>query len=135
VPAPPAAGSTFTAKNWTFANASRTDSAFGAITLIDSGIAMVAGTVYHFTISVDPVNETYVGSVGNGSTTFTSGTLNWRNAVGNPNTSGGYFNATATTDGAETRSYSLDSLNIVPEPTSLGAFGCAALMIGLRRRK
>jgi hypothetical protein len=99
--------------------------------LVDSGVSFAANTVYRFVISLDPVNREYNVSI-NG--TYTSSTLGFRQntTTANPNL---HFGARTSAVG-ETRTFSLDNVNIaaVPEPSvaMLGGIGLLAL---LRRRR
>ena len=132
-PAP--AGGNFAARKWEFYSGGAT-SAFGDGSIVDSGISLVSGTTYFFSITTDPSTRTYVGTVSDGTNSFTTGTLNWRNQVDNPASSGGFFTASITSSAAgETRSASLDSISIVPEPSSSLLLLGAAAILGTRRKR
>ncbi|MDB5294601.1 MAG: hypothetical protein JWO31_584 [Phycisphaerales bacterium] len=132
----------FVAKRWEFYNASATTNAFTSGALVDSGIALTSGATYRFTITTDPATKTYVGSVtdlANPGATFTSGTLNWRTASTNTTgLAGGVLEFGNSGNAAgETRAFSLDGVQVVPEPAAAGllagAVGIAAA--GRRRRR
>ncbi|MGB6220209.1 thrombospondin type 3 repeat-containing protein [Haloferula sp.] len=56
----------------------------GENNMVDSGIALVLGNTYRFTISTDPATGTYTASVdnlGDAAAGFTSGTLGYRSSV------------------------------------------------------
>jgi len=126
----------FVADTWLFYSGSTSTNAFNNGTVANSGIALTPGTTYHFTITTNPVTKTYLGSVSDGVTTYTTPTaLNWRNYSSNPTASGGYFIASTIADNAgETRAYSLDSVQIVPEPSTMPLLMGALGLLGLRRR-
>ena len=133
-PSPTTTG--FAAKHWEFYNGSTAGTGFNAGTLADSGMTITSGTTYHFTITSNPATKTYVGSVSDGTTTFTTGTLNWRNYSLNPTSSGGYLNFSAVGDLAgDARAFSLDNISVTPEPGSgaLAVAGCAAALFRRRR--
>lgn len=133
---PATAGGNFAAGKWEFYSGGASSTAFDQGTIVDSGISMVSGTTYFFTITTDPTTRTYVGTVSDGVNSFTTGTLNWRNTSANPTASGGYFVTSLTSSApGEIRSASLDSISIVPEPSSsLLLLGTAALL-GTRRKR
>jgi hypothetical protein len=134
---PAAAGGTFTALHWEFYSGGTSSTAFGSGTLVDSGLTLTSGTTYHFTIDTDPATKTYVGTVSDGTTSFTSGTLNWRNFSTNPTASGGIFTAgLATSAAGETRAAALDSIVIVPEPSTITLLAIMGIIgLGVRRPK
>jgi hypothetical protein len=114
--------------------------AISSIPFVDSGIAMVVGTVYHFEIEVDPDNKQYKPSVSDGTNSFTAaGYLGFRNKDATALTASWlHFNLGLTTTSADL-GYSVDNLEItvVPEPNalllaSIGMIG--ASVCGLRRR-
>lgn len=129
---PATANGNFQANTWNFYSGGST-TGFGDGTIVSSGIALTTGTTYYFTIVNDPVTRTYVATVSNGTTSFTSGTLNWRDrSVGS---SGGYFTASLiTTNSNEVRSASIDNILIVPEPSSAMLLIPAGALL-LRRRR
>ena len=132
----PAAVPGFVANSWGFYDGGATSTAFNSGTFIDSGISLSSGVTYSFTIVTDPASRTYVGTVSDGTTQFVSEPLNWRSYSTNPTTSGGYFFAGVSADtGAEERTFSLDGIHIVPEPSCLllGIAGLLPLTV-LRRR-
>jgi hypothetical protein len=72
----PTAGDTpidFVAGNWGFLRGVNGGTAsFPGMTFIDTGIAMTAGTVYHFKLEIDPPNRSYKPSLSDGVTSFVS---------------------------------------------------------------
>lgn len=102
---------------WTFYDGDRDGGARLAENNVASTIAVVAGQVYDFTIIVDPESESYIGSVSNGTDTFTTGTLGWRTS--RTDVIGGYlcFDTRAGgVMGTEVRSFSLDDVVITHLP-------------------
>jgi len=63
---------------WIFYDGNRDSGAMDVTRTVSSDIVVVSGTVYDFTIVVDPETQSYIGSVTDGTHTFTSGTLGWR---------------------------------------------------------
>jgi len=63
---------------WIFYDGNRDSGAMDVTRTVSSDMTVVSGTVYDFTIVVDPETQSYVGSVTDGINTFTSGTLGWR---------------------------------------------------------
>lgn len=133
----PAAVPGFVANHWGFYNGGSSSTAFNSGSFIDSGITAVSGQTYSFTIVTDPLSKTYVGSISiNGSVAFTSAPLNWRSYSTNPTSSGGYFFAGVSADAAgESRSFSLDGINIVPEPSALLLASTGLLSLAVLRRR
>jgi hypothetical protein len=87
---------------------------------VSTGIAMNANTVYHFEIKVDPATRTYIGKVSDGTTTFTSEALNFRNQ-GDSALSASYmaFGArqqNTANEGLTDYPFSFDTVSIVPTP-------------------
>lgn len=86
----------------------------GSGTWINTGMAVVTGVVYHFTINLDPANKEYTVSIFDGTTTVTSAPLGYRTAAAAP-ASLSYlaFGSRDTTSG-QTITQSLDNLTITP---------------------
>ncbi|MBN1910898.1 MAG: PEP-CTERM sorting domain-containing protein [Pirellulales bacterium] len=109
----------------------------GPVNRLDSDIALREGGVYEFTITVDPMTQTYdIELTDDLNNTFSQTGLSWRIGA---ETIGGVLNFMARGDTAnDIRSWSIDEIVItqVPEPSTLVlVFG--ALLLGLvwRRRK
>jgi len=133
----PSAVPGFVANHWGFYDGGTAGTGFNAGTFVDSGITVAAGQTYSFNIVSDPLTRTYVGSISiDGSVAFTSDPLKWRNYSTNPSSSGGYFFAGVSADAAgETRSFSLDDIQVAPEPSSLLLATAGLLTLGTRRRR
>lgn len=100
---------------------------------INTGMTFTAGTTYEFTIAVDADTRTYVASIYNGTTTYTSGTLGFRSSS-LVDGSYLYFGASGSGSG-QTFNYAIDNLTVVPEPgTSVLCLGAVALVTFFRRR-
>lgn len=69
-PAP--AGGNFASRSWEFYSGDASSTTFDQGTIVGSRISMVSGTTYFFTISTDPTIQTYVGTVSDGVTSFTT---------------------------------------------------------------
>jgi hypothetical protein len=106
---------------------------------INTGMQITTGTVYSFTLDLNPASYQYVVSINNGSTTFTSGTLGYRNTSASPSTFNHLLFNSKDFAGTQTITYSLDNIAVtaVPEPASgvLLLVGCAALFFIRRRGK
>ncbi len=104
---------------------------------VDTDMALVAGGVYEFTITIDPDAKTYDATVSDGTDSFTAPDLGWR-------TSANYVGGNITFanwgyGGGDDRAFSLDSLVIsqVPEPSTavMAVLAIVSLAgLGLRRR-
>ncbi|NLE38897.1 MAG: PEP-CTERM sorting domain-containing protein, partial [Pirellulaceae bacterium] len=65
---------------WVFYDGNRDSGAMDVNRTVSSDIVVVSGTVYDFTIVVDPETQSYVGSITDGVNSYTTGTLGWRRA-------------------------------------------------------
>jgi len=63
---------------WIFYDGNRDSGSMDVTRTVSSEITVVSGTVYDFTIIVDPESRSYIGTVTDGVHTFTTGTLGWR---------------------------------------------------------
>lgn len=115
---------------------------FGAGTGVDSGISVVFGKTYHFTLEIDPTTKSYLASVSDGTNSFTTSTaINFRSTSATD--IGQYLNFGAKlNNGTLTNtsvSLSLDNLSVIPEPSTvalLGAVaGIGAITTTVRRRR
>ncbi len=101
---------TAVAKKWAFYNGLQDGGAFNENRLINTGVPLVTGTTYDFTITVDPANRQYDASVSNGSTTSSVTGLGFRTSstqVGRTLHFGGKGNRPA-----DERAFSLDSIHL-----------------------
>lgn len=87
---------------------------------VATGIDIVAGGVYEFTIIVDPETHTYDATVSNGAESFTITDLGWRSAA--LGIGGNLHFGAVCSDELDTRAFSLDELVIsqTSEPTIPG---------------
>jgi hypothetical protein len=90
---------------------------------VNTGVTVTTGTIYDFHVAVDPTDYTYDVTIKSGSTTlYDSKTLvpdglGWRTSAStSPGILGFLGNVTTT---ADTRNFSVDSIRIVPEPSTL----------------
>lgn len=101
---------------WVFYDGQHDNGTLDAALNVESTVAIVAGGVYDFTITVDPDTQTYVGSVTNGINTYTTGPLGWRSAS---TEIGGYLVfSTRSSDDQDVRAFSLDEIIITQLPDS-----------------
>jgi len=89
-------------------------------TTSSTGIALTQGTVYHFTVNVDPATRSWTVLVDNGSASYQSPSLGFRAA---PSADGGnavYFGASVrSTTGAV--AYSVDNVAVAPTGATAGS--------------
>lgn len=107
--------------------------------LVSSGISIVAGNVYRFTLDIDPATKSYVVTLVDltADLSYTSPTLGF---ASNVTQVGGNLNFGVTKAAGDTPlAWSLDSVSVtaVPEPTSAALVGGGLLLIvahSMRRR-
>jgi hypothetical protein len=56
----------------------------GGGTFVDTGMPLTEGTVYHFSIEIDPVNKEFTAFIDNGTTIVSSGTMGYRTSSAAP---------------------------------------------------
>lgn len=119
--------------NWIFHNGAGNTNFIGA-DLVDSGIPLVLGDTYRFTILDDPSTGTYIASVGNLANmagVFTTGSLGYRGAAAaDPFI---HFGARMSNNG-DTAGFTVDNVSIVPEPSSLLLSSVGIFALFRRRR-
>lgn len=111
---------------------------FGAV---KSGISIVTGTVYHFTLEIDPATQSYFGTVSDGVSSFTTEAAVLFRALGATN-AGEWLNfgvklANSGTAVDASASFSIDNLMIIPEPSTVALLTTAAgiAMVRMFRRR
>jgi hypothetical protein len=120
-------------RTWAFYDGNQDGGAFNANNYVSTGMALVSGTVYEFSVTLDPSTRTYVGTVSNGTTTFVSDPLGFRTSAFSANGSVQFGMRQST--GTDNFQFSLDSIQIVPEPSALGLVLLGLAGFGLRRRR
>jgi hypothetical protein len=119
-----------------------TGQAFGAANVVDTGISLVQGTTYHFSITILGAGQWNL-KLSNGSTTYDSslsgGPFGFRSNAALPsgNMYFGYQDVGSNTDTLPGLvSMQLDNVSVVPEPSVfvLGGLGIAAAFAFRRRR-
>jgi hypothetical protein len=123
---------------WLFYNGAKDSGSVNTNLFVSSGMAITEGTVYRFTIDLDPASLTYAATINNGSTSVTSSVMGYRTATAsNLNNStlnfNGFFNAST-----DTLTFSLDSVSVsqIPEPSTYAALiGLGALGFAAYRRR
>ncbi len=113
------------------------DSDFTGANLINTGVDLVAGVTYSFTIQVNPAGTgTYtVSFIGSNGTSYNSGTLDFRNqnsAVANQIV---FASVTSATDDGTTFSFDNFAIDGVPEPSAALLVGISGLAVLARRRR
>jgi hypothetical protein len=94
-------------------------------------LAMVAGTTYSFTIEVLSDSQTWNLSVTDGVTTASSTGLKWWGTNTQPFVAFGARGSAAN----ETRSFSIDNVSVVPEPSGVALFTLGGVALLTRRRR
>lgn len=90
---------------------------------VNTGITVTTGTIYDFHVEVDPETYTYDVTISTGgtelydSTTLFPDGLGWRTNAADVAGIVGFLGNVTTT--ADTRDFSVDSIHIVPEPSTL----------------
>lgn len=122
-----------TSSGWQWINGDRA----GGQTTVSSGVSVISGDTYLFTVTANASTGMWTGSVQDltaGGQTITSSTLGFRSSA---STLGGYLTF-GVSDGnpstAGTYGFSVDSISIVPEPTTM-ALSLMALLIGWTGRR
>lgn len=82
----------------------------GVDNIIDTGVALTVGTVYSFVVDVDPVNQSYIVSIYDGVTLYTSPPLGLRCAAFDGGNS--LYVYAAVRDTTHAMGFSLDSVSI-----------------------
>jgi hypothetical protein len=130
------------ANTWGFLNnpTPGTTASIAAMQFVSSGIAMNADMVYHFELAVDPANKRYTPSVSDGTNTFTaSSPLYFRNQAAAASSASylafGARQKNTANSGLANYPFSIDSVNIVPEPGSILLITFAGIgLVGFARR-
>lgn len=116
----------------------------GTNQLFDSGISVVTGHVYSFSLLLDMTEKSYVGTVTdlNTSVSFTSNVIFFRNqgSVTNTALEFGALLATGGSTTGQSMNFSVDSISVsnIPEPSTTVAFmgiGALGMTLAMRRRK
>ncbi len=128
-----------TSSGWQWINGDRA----GGQTVVSSGLSIISGDTYLFTVTADASTGSWIGAVQDltlGSSAVTSSTLYFRSSA---SSLGGYLTIGVSDGNASTTGtygFSLDSISIVPEPTAM-ALNLMALVIAwtghraMRRRQ
>ncbi len=121
--------------NWYFFD-NNGDSDFATKNMYDTGLAMVAGTVYQITVDVNPLAGTYGASVSDGTSTVSQGGLTFRRGASSiASATEHYINFGGTNSSAsDNGSFSVDNILIVPEPSVVLLAALGGLFL-LRRQR
>ncbi len=122
-----------TSPKWQCYNGARDSGSFSASRLVDSGMAVVPGTTYDFTIEANPATRTYAVTINNGSTTASVTNLGFRTSTASLGDTIGVF---ARKDAAgDSLSFCIDKISITGSdlpspPTPPDTFPCVFDMVG-----
>lgn len=121
------------AAKWAFYNGTQDDAAFTTSRLSNTNVAVVAGAVYTFAITLNPADRTWTASISqNGSLVYTSGTLGFNTSSTSVD---GILNfATRGSFSTDDPKFSIDNISVVPEPTALAAVALTGMALLGRRR-
>ena len=112
-----------------------TSTGFNTANFVNSGFTVTSGDVYHFTVNLNPAALTYTVTIADttAGTSYTSGTENFRTS----NTTLQNSLTFNDSDGGSALGYSLDSISIVPEPSTwvAGLLSIGILGVIVRRRQ
>lgn len=100
-------------QTWAFYNGSRDGASWNGGNYVNTGIAIIPDTVYTFSIALDPSTRSWVGTVSNGTASFTSSALGFRTSA--YSASGTFTMGMQEEISSNNLTASLDSLSIVPE--------------------
>lgn len=123
--------------HWYFYNNTATsgNGEFNTANMVDTGIALVSGVTYSFVVTVDPVSKTYYASIsGSDSTFFEQGNMRFRNQTTDGTTHTNLLFGGATSNANDQLTWSIDNINIVPEPSTAFLAGLSGLLCFVRRR-
>ncbi len=120
----------FSAREWYFYNGVSTTTTslnvFTSNNMRMTGMMLESDVVYSITVNVDPASQTYSASISNGTTSFSASGLNFRNQ-GTTNNASNLVLGGSNTGTNHTLNWSIDSISVVPEPSS----GLLAMLSGV----
>lgn len=101
----------------------------GGGTTISTGLGMTQGTVYSFTVNVDPASRSWTVGIDNGVTQYQSGTLGFRSSGTGEAGNSVYFGA-AVRNTTGTVGFSLDNLQIFSGSSALSKDWPSPVIVG-----
>lgn len=126
------------AAKWALYNGTRDGAGFDVNKFLDTGVALTAGTVYHFIVDVDPAKGDWDVAILYPGGAYTSPTLGYRGipaSVVADYVSFGLCTKAATAGVSEVMEFSADSINITPEPATMCLLGLGLAGLILRRKR
>ncbi len=124
------------ANQWAFYDGLQNNGGFSTSLFVDSGLTAVVGTTYSFEVTLRPEDREWDVRVTDGVTTVSQNGLGFRRSAFN---TPGYLGFGADVGGSSGNlRYSIDNVNIVPEPAALLIWslmaGLGAVLAWTRRR-
>lgn len=111
-----------------------TDSAFNSDNMRVSNISLAAGVTYSFTVTVNPLTRKYDASITDGTNTFTQIGMDFRNQTAAASSSTNLVFGGSTSSVNDQLTWSIDNINIVPEPSSMLLVAASGVLCFVRRR-
>ncbi len=125
-------GASKPANQWLLYNGAKDDGAFDVNKLVDSGMAVAVGTTYQFTINLNPANRDYTVSIYDGVNTVNSSAMGFRTSAFSGREHLHFHNIQSAAQ--DSTVFSIDRIEVIPEPAAAGMIGLGALSLWLRRR-
>ena len=120
-------------QTWAFYNGNRDGAAWNGNNYVSTGISITTGTVYTFSVSLDPATRSWTGTVSNGTSSYTSSALGFRTSAYSAN--GTFILGMQESNTSKNLTASFDSLSIVPEGQTwaLATFGLMLFLAKMRK--
>ncbi|MBN8709358.1 MAG: hypothetical protein J0I10_08255 [Verrucomicrobia bacterium] len=126
---------TASGQTWAFYNGNRDGAAWNGNNYVNTGISITTGTMYTFSVTLDPSTRSWTGTVSNGTSSYTSSALGFRTSAYSAN--GTFILGMQESVSSKNLTASFDSLSIVPEnqTSALAAFGFGLMLFLAKARR